>query len=113
MYLTYLCIGIQTIAVLRTTEDYETISEGFSDCFKSINDFVNNPLINVDGIEYQLKLFLSCDYKVSACFHNLITSASLLIIASYLSVYMAVGHASHIDYTFRVSASGCHQSYSF
>ena len=64
---TYTYIGLQTIAVLRTTEDYETISVGFRDCFKSINDLVKNPLINVDGIEYELKFFHSCDYKVSAC----------------------------------------------
>ena len=30
-------IGIQTIALIRATENYEEVSKGFEDCFRSIN----------------------------------------------------------------------------
>lgn len=62
----FIYIDIHTIAVIRGSENYETVSEGFRDCFKSINDFANDPMIIVDGVQYELKLFFCCDYKVSS-----------------------------------------------
>lgn len=77
-----ICIGIHTVAIIRASEDYETISEGFKDFFQSINDLVNNPLITVDGVQYELKLFFCCDYKVSCS----IAAYAWYIIINYVHI---------------------------
>lgn len=61
----YLQIDVHTIAVIKTKEDYTGISEGYENCFETINHFIRNPKITIKGVTYKLEFFLCCDYKVS------------------------------------------------
>ena len=47
-------------------EDYENIAVGFEECFQQINNFINNPVLEIEGIIYKLQFFMCCDYKASS-----------------------------------------------
>jgi len=57
--------AVHTIAAVKVNEDYNSIAEGFSDCFETINEAIANPHVTINGITYNLEFFLCCDYKVS------------------------------------------------
>lgn len=54
-------INVQTIAVMKTGEDYNNLAESFKDVFKAINYLIEHPIVEVNG---QLYTVLCSDYKV-------------------------------------------------
>ena len=55
---------IHAIAALRSQEKYDNLAEGFRDVFAAINSYIHTPVININGDNYTLELFLCADYKV-------------------------------------------------
>ncbi len=64
VHVQYMFIGVHTIAVLRGSEDYTTLKEGFQPVLDEINELVESRLIEVQDTFYELEFFLGGDYKV-------------------------------------------------
>ena len=58
-------IDIHTIAVIKASESYETLSVGFRDVFTDINNLIANPVIFIQEVDYEVVFFLCSDYKVN------------------------------------------------
>jgi len=56
---------IHTIATIKAKEDYDNIAQGFRDVFSDINDIIANPVISVNGRDFNTVFYLCCDYKVN------------------------------------------------
>lgn len=63
----YTHTDVQIVAVIKASEDYENLAEGFSDVFSEINQLLENPTININGEMYTFEFYLCCDYKVCVC----------------------------------------------
>ena len=44
-------------------KDYENTAVGFEEYFQQINTFINNPVLEIEGIVYKLQFFMCCDYN--------------------------------------------------
>ncbi|KXJ08155.1 hypothetical protein AC249_AIPGENE23436 [Exaiptasia diaphana] len=55
--------GNHTIAVVQTSEDYDTLKVSLSNVIKDVNDLEREGYIDVDGTKLKLDLFLGGDYK--------------------------------------------------
>ena len=53
-----------TFAAVGTGESYEALSTAFADVFKEINEMIQSPAIVVNGVQYDLDIYLGGDYKV-------------------------------------------------
>jgi hypothetical protein len=56
--------GNRTIALINGPEDYETVKESLSKSLDEINELLDAKLIEIDGVEYKLDIFLGGDYKI-------------------------------------------------
>lgn len=56
--------GNHTIAIVQTTEDYESLKLSLSNVIKEVNDIEQKGYIEVDKVKLKLELFLGGDYKV-------------------------------------------------
>ena len=57
-------VGNHTLAVVKGGEDYETISQAFAATFAEINHLQHMGYVTMNGVRFQIELFLSSDMKV-------------------------------------------------
>ena len=57
-----LFVDSTAFAVIRFKQEYETLAVGFDDCFQQINAIIEDGVIEIN---YGLKFFMCCDYKVA------------------------------------------------
>lgn len=62
--LSLVTLGNHTFAAVGTGESYEALSTAFVDVFKEINEMIQSPTILVNGVQYDLDIYLGGDYKV-------------------------------------------------
>lgn len=55
---------LHLVAAIKAAENYENIAVGFANAFNEINGLINNPILTINGVDYDLDFFLSSDYKV-------------------------------------------------
>jgi len=55
---------IHTIATIKASENYENVAQGFRDAFNDINQMIVNPVILVNGKNFNVVFYLCSDYKV-------------------------------------------------
>ena len=75
------------IAVLKTEKNYDGISEGYKNCFESINQFIRQSEISIKGVTYKLEFFLCCDYKVSVYSILIGKNVASSYVASYIFIF--------------------------
>ena len=63
----YIHAEVHTIAVLKTSESYEALRDGFGDAIASINSLADDGEITLDGITYSVEVVCCADYKVRIC----------------------------------------------
>lgn len=61
----YIHPDVHTIAVLKTSESYEALRDGFRDAIASINSLADDEEIELEGITYNVEVVCCADYKVS------------------------------------------------
>jgi len=93
----YEFVGVHTIAAVKVKEDYDGIAEGYADCFEAINDVISNPHVTINGVDYNLKFFLCCDYKVSTG----------LIVLHYLEPFLQIRFLNTIFNTILTPYNNC------
>ena len=49
---------------MGTGKSYEALSTAFADVFKKINEMIQSAAILVNGVQYELDIYLGRDYKV-------------------------------------------------
>ena len=68
MFIVIMCmpffLGNHTIAILKGTEDYDTVSTGFAATFQEIDGLQQLGFVSVNGVNYKIELFFSSDMKV-------------------------------------------------
>lgn len=57
--------GNHTIAVLKTSEDYNNLRTGLANVTATVNKLIDNIFIVMNGKKVKLQFFLGGDYKVS------------------------------------------------
>ena len=56
-------LDLHTVAIIKAEENYDNLKAGFQNCFNEINQFIENPEITIDGVDYELIFYLCSDYK--------------------------------------------------
>ena len=54
---------LHTVAIIKAEEKYENLKEGFANCFNEINQLIESPGIQINGVDYELIFYLCSDYK--------------------------------------------------
>lgn len=60
--------GNHTIAVLKTSEDYNNLRTGLANVTATVNKLIDNIFIVMNGKKVKLQFFLGGDYKVSTMY---------------------------------------------
>ena len=58
-------LGNHTIAVIKGSEDYETLKSGLSNVCQTVNELIDQGHMITDGKKMNLHFYLGGDYKVS------------------------------------------------
>jgi len=61
---TLLVTDVHVVAVMKASEEYETILEGMRETLDKINRLLKDPHLLVNGEVYDIEIFLCSDYKV-------------------------------------------------
>ena len=57
--------GNHTVALLKTSEDYNNLRNGLANVTETVNRLINDGFISINGKKVKLQFFLGGDYKVS------------------------------------------------
>ena len=79
-------IGNHTFAVVRGSENYDTIKSSFRDVLRDINRLIERGFILVEGHLVPVEIFLGGDYKVSFVKHDLLTFQNRLGFFNHVSL---------------------------
>lgn len=79
-------IGNHTFAVVRGSENYDTIKSSFRDVLRDINRLIERGFILVEGHLVPVEIFLGGDYKVSFVKHGLLTFQNRLGFFNHVSL---------------------------
>jgi len=63
MYNVIIHFDIHVVAAIKVAQNYY-ISVGFKNVFKKVNKLIQNPVMNVNGLLYNLEFSLCSDYRV-------------------------------------------------
>ena len=58
-------IDVHVLSVIKAAETYDNIAQGMKEPLEQINQLIKKPSIKINGQDYEVEIFLCCDYKVT------------------------------------------------
>ena len=98
MYIVYMGfhIGNHTYASVKGVEDYDFLKACFAPVWEEVGELIANPVVYLEGQEYQLNIVFGSDYKVSLIKNTCIIPIVYEIPLQFLAIMTGLNKANSI-----------------